>query len=364
MSSIDSTVNRLATPEGHFFEDFIIGQTFEHGVPRTITEGDVALYTGLTGNRFALYCAEPLARKCGFEKTPVDNFLVFHIAFGKTVNDVSLNAVANLGYAEVQFQQVCYPGDTLFVESEVIGLKENSSGKNGVVYVRSKAVNQKNQLVVSWIRWVMVEKRQPSPPTFDPVIPEYENQINLPETLIPSGADFRQWKASYSDSQYRFDDIQVDDEIFHRDGITINDSDHSLATRLYQNNARVHFDQHLMVTQRQSQRLVYGGHIISLCRSLSYNGLANATWLCGINAGTHANPSYAGDTIYSLSRVIEKRAVTGRNDLGLVRLRTLGIKNDSPEAMNFLFKQEGSRVSYHKNLVLDLDYWVIMLNQG
>lgn len=351
----------LKTPQGNYFEDFKIGQRFEHGVPRTITQSDASLYLALTGSRFALHCADTVATACGFTSMPLDNLLVFHIAFGKTVNDISLNAVANLGYAEVNFVQPCFAGDTLSVTSEVIGLKENSNGKNGVVYVRSSASNQKNQLVVSWIRWVMVEKYNQSPASTEAIIPQYNQSLNPDDLIFSEDFSLKNWHLSDSDNQYRFDDLTVGNSIFHQHGITINDSDHSLATRLYQNNARVHFDQHMQAKSFHGKRLVYGGHIISLCRALSYNGLSNTLWLCGINGGTHANPSFAGDTIYCQSDILDKQAFNGRDDIGLVRIRMLGIKNDTPEEMDFLFRNGGGRTKYHKNLVLDLDYWALML---
>src|SRR5438876_8757365 len=122
---------------GNFFEDFRLGQLIEHATPRTITVGDVALYNGLFGSRFAVQSSDEFARGIGYPRSPVDDLLVFHVVFGKTVPDVSLNAVANLGYACCRFLKAVYPGDTLSAVSEVIGLKENSSRKTGIVYVRS-----------------------------------------------------------------------------------------------------------------------------------------------------------------------------------------------------------------------------------
>ena len=140
-----------------------LGETILHATPRTVTAGDVALYTALTGSRFALQSSDAFARSVGLPRAPVDDLLVFHIAFGKTVPDISLNAVANLGYAECQFQQPVYPGDTLAVVSEVIGLRATQDGKAGIVYVRSNAKNQAGDLVLTWVRWVMVERRDRSP---------------------------------------------------------------------------------------------------------------------------------------------------------------------------------------------------------
>ena len=149
---------------GNYFEDFRLGQTIAHATPRTITAGDVALYTALYGARFAVQSSDPFARALGYAAAPVDDLLVFHIVFGKTVPDISLNAVANLGYANCRFLKPVYPGDTLTAASEVIGLKENSSRKTGTVYVRSRGINQRGEDVLDYVRWVMVRKRDEASP--------------------------------------------------------------------------------------------------------------------------------------------------------------------------------------------------------
>src|SRR5262249_22114823 len=125
------------TIPGNFFEDFQLGQVIKHATPRTVTTGDVALYNGLYGARFAVQSSDMFAYAIGYPRSPIDDLLVFHIVFGKTVPDISLNAVANLGYAGCRFRAPVYPGDTLTAVSEVIGLKENSSHKTGIVTVRS-----------------------------------------------------------------------------------------------------------------------------------------------------------------------------------------------------------------------------------
>ena len=122
---------------GNFFEDFKVGQTLEHATPRTVTEADAALYTALYGARFVIQSAETFATAIGYPRAPLDDLLVFHVVFGKTVPDISLNAIANLGYAECRFLEPVYPGDTLTVTSSVIGVKQNSNGKTGTVYVRT-----------------------------------------------------------------------------------------------------------------------------------------------------------------------------------------------------------------------------------
>ena len=91
------------TSSGNFFEDFRLGQTIRHATPRTVTGGDVALYTALFGARFAVQSSDAFAKAIGYPRRAGRRLLVFHIVFGKTVPDISLNAVANLGYAECRF---------------------------------------------------------------------------------------------------------------------------------------------------------------------------------------------------------------------------------------------------------------------
>jgi len=131
------------TNPGNFFEDFEVGAQLVHAVPRTITEGEAALYIGLTGSRYPLHCSAEFARSLGYPRETINDLLVFHIVFGKTVNDVSLNAVANLGYAGLRFLVPVYAGDTMRSISEVLGKKENSNGKTGVVWVKTVGTNQR-----------------------------------------------------------------------------------------------------------------------------------------------------------------------------------------------------------------------------
>ena len=164
--------------DGNFFEDFKLGQLIEHATPRTVTTGDVALYTALYGSRFAVQSSDVFAKAIGYPRSPVDDVLVFHIVFGKTVPDVSLNAVANLGYAECRFLKPVYPGDTLSATSEVIGLRENSNKQSGVVYVRSTGRNQDGTPVLEFARWVMVRKRNENAPAPEEHVPQLKKVVD------------------------------------------------------------------------------------------------------------------------------------------------------------------------------------------
>jgi len=339
---------------GRFFEDFTIGENIVHPLPRTITDGDVSLYIAFTGSRFALHSSDELARKMGYKARPVDDILVFHLVFGKSVVDVSLNAIANLGYAEVTFPVPVFTGDTVRLESTVIGLKENSNGKSGNVYVHSCGYNQRDELVLSLKRWVMVHKRNHDESSSIREIPELKAVVPVAEDIrLP---EITSLDSSQTGSGYFWEDYQAGERLNHPEGITIDNSDHTMATRLYQNNAKLHFDDHMMKSSRMGQRLVYGGVVISLCRTISFNGLGNAMWVYAINGGTHANPVFAKDTIYCFTEVLDV-IEHARRDIGLLRLRTIGLKNIRPDEVE---SRRDENNKYHPYFILDLDYTVII----
>jgi len=277
----------LKTNCGRFFEDYRIGQVLDHAVPRTVSGGERALYHALYPARHALYSSDEFARACGLPSAPLDDLAAFHLVFGKTVPDVSLNAVANLGYAAGRWQAPVYVGDTLRSQSEIIGLKQNSSGKTGVVYVRTKGMSQHNQTVLDYVRWVIVRKRNLEADAPQTVISTLDTAL-LPKQLpVPQGLDFSRYDFAQAGEPQRWGDYQIGEKIDHIDGVAMEDAEHMMATRLWQNAARVHFD---ATAQPDGKRLIYGGYVISMAWGLWFNGLANAQMIAGLNAGAHANP--------------------------------------------------------------------------
>ena len=341
---------------GNFFEDFRLGQVITHATPRTITAGDVSLYTALYGSRFAVQSSDQFARAIGYPGAPVDDLLVFHVVFGKTVPDISLNAVANLGYAGCRFLAPVFPGDTLTAVSEVIGLKENSSRKTGIVFVRSTGYKQDGGKALEYVRWVMIRKRDEAAPAPGDHVPR------LPEALLPSmlgdacpRIDTAAYDFTLAGGPHRFGDYAIGEKIDHVDGVTVEEAEHQIATRLYQNPARIHFNRFAEEKGRFGRRLIYGGHVMSLARALTFNGLANAFHIAGINGGRHVAPLFAGDTVFAWSEVIGRLDLPGRDDAGALRLRLIATKNrpcgDFPD-------QSGR--DYDPAVILDLDYWALM----
>ena len=324
------TAESSARPlEGWFFEDYHPGRRFFHAAPRTLTAGDAALYLALTGARQPVHCAEPVARALGHPGCPLDDLLVFHVAFGKTVPDISYNAVANLGYAGLRFLEPVYAGDTLRAESEVIGVRENSSGKSGIVYVRSRALNQHGREVLAWARWVMIAKRDAASPAPAAVVPDLPAEVPAGDLRVPAFLRPAALDAGATGGRRHWEDYAPGETIDHPGAMTVEESDHMLATRLYQNTARVHFDAFGAQAGPFGKRLVYGGHVISLCRALAHDGLENAFAIAAIHGGTHANPTFAGDTLVTRSVVLARDELPGRQDVGALRVRLLGAKNAS-----------------------------------
>ena len=267
--------------------------------------------------------------------------------------------------------QPVFIGDTLRTETEIIGLKENSSGKTGVVYVRSHCFNQRDELALTWIRWVMVHRREThAQPSTEPsgvvnaVTQVAHESIAAPAYLRASAAQveasggsqfWEDYAATHADefkhppsgeqTPWQFAPIK------HPAGMTLDETDHTLATKLYQNTARVHFDLHHMKDSRFGRRLVYGGHVISICRALSYDGLENVLSIAAINGGTHHNPTFAGDTLFAISLPVLKWPIN--EHIGALRLHLVGYKNIDPHSAVFANAPEHLKV-------LSLDYTVLM----
>ena len=339
------------TNAGRFFEDYTNGETIYHAVPRTVKMGERALYHMLYPARHALYSSDQFAQACGLPFSPLDDMIAFHIVFGKTVPDVSLNAVANLGYAQGRWLAPVWPGDTLRSQSEVIGLKQNSNGRTGVVYVRTTGLNQHDEAVLEYVRWVMVRKRDIDTPAPETVVPDLPKALSADDLVVPKGLDFTNYDFNLAGEPHRWGDYAIGEKIDHVDGVTIEEAEHMMATRLWQNTAKVHFD---TSARPDGTRLIYGGHVISMARALSFNGLANAQMVVGLNGGSHVSPLFAGDTICAWSEVLDK-AHTDAPGVGAIRLRLVAVKDGAPAGA--LRNRDGK---YLPGVLLDLDYWALM----
>ena len=324
--------------EGNFFEDFELGQQIECPIPRRIGEGEVAAYIALTGDRTPGYCGP-----AGL----VHPLVVFHTVLGQTVRPVSLNARANLGYARMRWHRPLEVGATLRTTATIVGLKENSSRRDGIVWLETAGADAEGE-VLSYVRWVMVRKRGSDPTRWlvEPAQPEPHAALEARDLPSRSGA---LPPALETGGRYWFEDYVPGERIQHVDGVTVNPSDHMTFTRLFQNSARVHFD------ALAGEPLVFGGYVISIGYAQAFNGFENRLGLVAINGGTHANPVRAGDTLFSFSDVLETTPVSDPV-CGAVRCRLVVVKNEKPSGVgqSYAIYEQGR---YRPNVVLDLDYW-------
>ena len=345
---------------GRFFEDFAIGQHLVHAIPRTLHGGDIATYMALTGDRQPLASSTELARSLGFNRELIPDLLVFHVVFGASVPDISHNATANLGYAEVRFLRPVYPGDTLVAETYVIGLREVSSGEAGVVYVRTRGTNQRGQEVVSLVRWVLVPKRDNAEARGVNSVPELARFVTTDRIPVPETMNLQRFPdlAWAFGSIARWDDYEVGERLDHPDAMTIEEADHVQATRLYHNTAQVHFDAKRMVDSKFGRRIVYGGHVISVALALAHNGLNTCLRIAAWNGGVHSEPTFAGDTLRAFTEVVERAELPGRRDVGALRIRISAVKNvTAAELASVAALASGSR---DKRIVLELDCWALL----
>ncbi len=332
----------------NLFEDFRLGQEFECPTPRVLTDADRVAYIVHTGDRTPHFCNA---------RGIVHPLIVFHTVLGQTVRQISLNARANLGYAELMWHKPVFVGDEVRTSAKVIGLKENSDQKSGIVFVKTVGVNQRNESVLEYMRWVMVKKNRESATPYlrDPVAPNMAKSVTVdklsshsPDPCIPSATGGR----------FFWEDYAVGEVVFHEEGTTVNSSDHMNFTRLYQNSARVHFDSILT----NGKPLVYGGLPLSVGYAHQFNGFENRSGIAAINGGSHVNPTYSGDTLYSCTQIVERSNFSP--SLGALRLRLIVCKNENPASVPdfqiMRLNPQTQKEEYRPSVVLDLDFWELV----
>ena len=152
--------NRFREDFGRCFEDFNIGDIYEHRPGRTITESDNTWFTLLTMNQHPLHFDKQFAAQSEFGQPIVNSCLTLAIVAGMSVSDTSQKAIANLGWSDIKMPAPVFHGDTLYAESEVIEKRESKSRPTqGIVSIDTRAYNQDGTLVMSYRRQMLVPKR-------------------------------------------------------------------------------------------------------------------------------------------------------------------------------------------------------------
>ena len=145
---------------GRDYEELEPGHVFKHWPGRTITEHDATWYSLLSMNQNPLHIDAAYARQRGFRACPAPDTLVFSLAVGMSVADTSGKTIANLGFERVTFEQPVFAGDSLYAESEILEKRESRSKPDrGIIYMETRAFNQKGERVVVLRRRFLAPKR-------------------------------------------------------------------------------------------------------------------------------------------------------------------------------------------------------------
>jgi 2-methylfumaryl-CoA hydratase len=327
-------LRRVQKLTGNFLEDFRPGDLYRHKGGKTLTEG---LFTTFT--EFAM-TANPLAKNAryarayGFEGLVAPPGLVMLVAFSQTVEDVSENARANLEYIDMRFGAPVYVGDTIEVETKVLGVRPSTSRPNlGIVHVQSTArknVGAKDEAVVLvWQRKVQVYKDDPKAELHaGEVEPDaVECDLWLPE--YDPAADYKALAHLSSPDSY-FEDLEPGTRIEHSRGRTMT-PEHIHLTAILDNTSQVHCNQHMIDLNPEQyvggQLIIFGGIPFVLCLGLSCPDVAdNALGDLAYKTGKHTAPLFAGDTVFAATEILGKRDLPGRPDLGVLETRLFGFK--------------------------------------
>lgn len=151
---------RRVIHRGRFFEDFQVGEVYRHHWGRTLTAAEGQLFATWTMQACPLYFNKPYAQSLGHGEPPIHPLLVMNVVFGLSVEDLSEQALAHLGYWNMRFPKPVYPGDTLFAASTVLDKRPSESkADRGIVHVRTTGSNQHGEEVLHYERKILVKKR-------------------------------------------------------------------------------------------------------------------------------------------------------------------------------------------------------------
>jgi itaconyl-CoA hydratase len=145
---------------GRFLEDFTVGDVYRTSTGRTVTETDNTWFSNLTMNTNQMHFNREWAARTEFGQPLVVSTFTLALVVGMSVRDTSENAAANLGWTEIKLPKPVFAGDTLWAESEVLGVRESKSRPSmGIVEIRTRGINQRSEVVVEFRRSFMVYKR-------------------------------------------------------------------------------------------------------------------------------------------------------------------------------------------------------------
>ncbi len=329
-SAVPADPKRARQPQyGRYLEDFEPGQVFAHPRGYTFDFAGAQIFARTYMQTNPLYLNREAARAAGFRDAPASPQQVFNVALSLGVQNNSEKAMANLGYYDARFIRPVYPGDTLRALSLVLNRRERGEGKPGIVHMRTLALNQKEEAVLQYERKIMIPERphgsiSPKTPGSRPDFPEVSSAVFLPE--------FGEIPAHTTGSGTYFENFAPGDILLHKSGRTVSD-EHMAQTYLVGNTHPLHYDAVYaggLSGAMGGRPVVYGGLVFAWLEGLASRDVSeNAFFELGFTEGYHTQPTFSGDTLYAVTRVLDAENAPGDLNLraGVVTLQLIGLKN-------------------------------------
>ena len=316
--------------KGNFLEAFRVGHIFRHRVGRTVSEGLLNTFTAYDMSTNPISKNLRYAQRYGYAGMVVPSGLVMNIVFSQSVEDVSEHGRANLEYINMRYGAPVYIGDTLEVESTVLGVKPSGRDPDrGVVHVQTTGRNQHGDIVLTYERKVQVWKNDMAAKVDDASVPAQDVPCALWLPPYEPGRKYGEL-AHLSNPDTYFEDFNAGDTIEHSRGRTMT-AEHIALTAMLDNTSQVHCNQYLIDQNPKrylgGQLIVYGGIPFNLCLGLSCpdvsdNSLGDVIY----TSGRHTGPIFNGDTVFASTEITAKADYAGRADLGLLRTILRGHK--------------------------------------
>jgi 2-methylfumaryl-CoA hydratase len=299
-----------------------------------------------------LYLNEQYARAHGYASLPASPQMVFNVTLSLGVQNDSEKAIANLGYYQVQFLRPVYAGDTLRAFTKVLERKDRGADKPGIARIRTVSVNQNDQVVLQYERKIMVAWRGDRLPT----TPAAEVHVafpgeDAPQVQLPLGDN--QFAPGLTGPNTYVEDFTPGDIIVHANGRTITE-EHMALTYMVGNSHPLHFDRVFssgLSGKMSGDPIVYGGLVFAWLDGLASRDISeHAVWELGFTEGYHTQPAIAGDTVGALTRILAVEDAPGLDDLAIVTMQLIGVKNISAAAAlekhgaDLFIKEDSKRV--------------------
>lgn len=350
---------------GNFLEDFGPGQILRHRGGKTITDGLFTVF-----NDFS-FCTHPAtknrryAQTHGYEDLLCPPGLVMLVAFSQTVGDISENARANLEYINMRFGAPVYIGDTIEVETKILGVRPSSSRPNlGIVHVQSTArknIGSKDEaIVLTFERKVQVFKGDDSVTVEGFDVPADDIACDL--WIPPYGGPKQKYQeiAHLGGDEGYYEDFEAGTLLAHSRGRTVT-SEHIALTGMLDNTSQVHCNQHMIDLEPErylgGQLVVYGGIPFTLCLGISGPDVGDQSFGDVIyKTGRHTAPLAAGETVFASTEILGKHDHPVREDLGIVETRLFGHKFDAEEGA----KHDDAPEGYKRTKIFELDRDVVV----